>query len=292
MLQTFACQDSRIEVVDLSKNQGVAHALNVGLSFVRGDFVARCDADDIYDAERIRTQVSYFERDESLDILGCSLSKISPGKSVEIIASSDPCLTKWSMLFFCSLAHPTVMWRHDAFRRFQVQYSTRHRACEDYELWLRLLFGSPKYDFRVANTMESLVQIRRSPTSISAVCAEQQQTTALELATEAISSLIEHRVDTCLVEAIRRIQPEARQNDGLALYQLLVEMEDHFIRKYCQCSCPAKCQVTEDCNKRLGEVAMASLKGSDPSASTILGLWMQRDATNSSILHQILSNHS
>lgn len=53
-------EDARIRVLWNSRN-GIAGALNLGLEHARGDFVARCDADDVWAAGRLAKQVSWLK---------------------------------------------------------------------------------------------------------------------------------------------------------------------------------------------------------------------------------------
>ncbi|WP_424031154.1 glycosyltransferase family 2 protein [Methanoregula sp.] len=45
--------DSRIRVIANEKNIGLTKSLNRGLSLAKGDYIARMDADDISDPQRL-----------------------------------------------------------------------------------------------------------------------------------------------------------------------------------------------------------------------------------------------
>lgn len=53
--------DARIRLID-GPRQGIAACLNAGLAAARGEFLMRCDADDLYPPGRIRRQVEWLRR--------------------------------------------------------------------------------------------------------------------------------------------------------------------------------------------------------------------------------------
>ncbi|MCU0524683.1 MAG: glycosyltransferase [Elainella sp. Prado103] len=52
------CTDPRLRLVE-SAGCGIAAALNTGLAHAQGEFIARCDADDLYPGDRIHQQVDW-----------------------------------------------------------------------------------------------------------------------------------------------------------------------------------------------------------------------------------------
>lgn len=60
VLHRYASLDARIEVVALDRNQGQAHARNVGLERARGEFVCFLDSDDWMSADCLEKAVSVF----------------------------------------------------------------------------------------------------------------------------------------------------------------------------------------------------------------------------------------
>lgn len=66
----YAARDSRVRVWHI-ENNGVSNARNVGLQHARGEFIAFCDADDIYLEDYLACMVAAAER-EVADIVICS----------------------------------------------------------------------------------------------------------------------------------------------------------------------------------------------------------------------------
>lgn len=77
---------------------------------------------------------------------------------------TDPAFLAWSMLFGCSLAHPSVMLRRD--RVVEAGgYDPAAEPAEDYDLWLRMEACTPGC---VANLGE--VRLLQMYSSCSYVC--------------------------------------------------------------------------------------------------------------------------
>ncbi len=77
LLASYARKDKRIRAFYLPKNRGLAHALNYGLGFSRGEYVARMDADDLCHRDRLREQISYMDRHAEIHVLGCQYRAIN-----------------------------------------------------------------------------------------------------------------------------------------------------------------------------------------------------------------------
>lgn len=69
VLMEYARQDSRITVIKNEKNLGLPQALNRALREVKGDYIARMDADDISHPDRFEVQLRYM-KEHDLDLVG------------------------------------------------------------------------------------------------------------------------------------------------------------------------------------------------------------------------------
>lgn len=61
LLRDYAAQDDRVRLFE-QHNVGLTPSLNRGLRNVRGDYIARMDADDVSHRERLEKQVAYLDR--------------------------------------------------------------------------------------------------------------------------------------------------------------------------------------------------------------------------------------
>jgi glycosyltransferase involved in cell wall biosynthesis len=141
ILAKYQQADDRVRLYRQPKNQGLVTTLNHGLQLVRGDFLARMDADDLSLPERLAQQVDALDADPALVIVGSAYELIGvKGEFLRIdrYPAHDTSI-RWQMLFHNSFAHSSVMVRMTALRRNDLGYNTQLVHAEDYDLWSRLL---------------------------------------------------------------------------------------------------------------------------------------------------------
>jgi glycosyltransferase involved in cell wall biosynthesis len=149
-----SCDDSRLRVIR-QENQGLAVALNTGLRAARGAYVARMDADDLCRPERLERQVAFLEAHPWVGVCGCWVAARGGGQEEVWRYPVDPDEIRCHLLFHTVLAHPSVMLRMDAVRRFGLYYDETFRYAQDYELWERA-----STDVGLANLPEPLLAYR------------------------------------------------------------------------------------------------------------------------------------
>lgn len=132
--------DPRIKVTFSKRNWGLTASLNRGLRACRGRFMARIDADDIAEPDRLRQQVDFLTKRTDVGILGSARLLID--ENSQVVGLSSPPATdlaiRWKSLLGNPFGHPTVMLRLEILKRYRLQYDRNFRT-EDYELWTRLL---------------------------------------------------------------------------------------------------------------------------------------------------------
>ena len=129
----------RLKIVPLETNCGLAVALNNGLAACTSDYVARMDTDDIALPARLETQVSYLEKNPSVDVVGSAMAEVDESgqprnKIVKYPLSHDECFDLFRKRD--PLAHPTVMFRKTFFEKAGI-YDSSVRADEDSLLWMK-----------------------------------------------------------------------------------------------------------------------------------------------------------
>ncbi|MGE4442608.1 MAG: glycosyltransferase [Desulfomicrobium sp.] len=138
ILNDYKKKDDRIKIFKNNQNLGVAKSLNFALNLATANYVARMDADDISEPQRLEEQYNFMVRNPSVTILGSALCCIDENENVISkrqfpINSND--ITN-SLLTSFPIAHPTVMMVRD-----RIVSAGGYRAdfnyAEDYELWLR-----------------------------------------------------------------------------------------------------------------------------------------------------------
>lgn len=145
--------DERLRVL-YSKVGQLAHALNIGLSNARYDYIARMDADDISRADRLKIQLDHIVKN-NLDLVGGALELIDKdGISFGVRSYPTGKSIDRKIYFKNCFAHNTI------FCKKQLLIDARGYSggfnSEDYDLWLRLRRSGVAWD----NMSEPLVQYR------------------------------------------------------------------------------------------------------------------------------------
>lgn len=101
-------------VVGYEENRGLGLALNFGLEHCKNEIVARMDTDDIAKPHRFELQVSQFEKNPELDLLGSSVDEFSD--STDEILSRRVVPTSHNDIYEfakkrSAFNHPTVMYK-------------------------------------------------------------------------------------------------------------------------------------------------------------------------------------
>lgn len=108
----FMQSDSRIKLLNNEFSKGIAGALNMGLKYATGKYIARCDGDDIDLPNRIETQFKFLEANEDIDIVGGSALAFNNNGYIREFKypqlSIELCWRFISNTYFC---HPSVMFR-------------------------------------------------------------------------------------------------------------------------------------------------------------------------------------
>jgi len=84
--------DKRIKLLQ-GEGQGISAALNLGLKAASGDYVCRCDADDLYPVERLNSQLSQLKKNPKLVAVAGKFTSIDEkGRTVaEFNTGNDSC---------------------------------------------------------------------------------------------------------------------------------------------------------------------------------------------------------
>ncbi|MCC7207907.1 MAG: glycosyltransferase [Anaerolineae bacterium] len=226
LLARYQAQDKRIHVHRQPANQGVTAALNMGLRQARGKFIARMDADDISLPRRFEKQLSYLARCPDIGVLGTGVQTINEHEQVEKrMLPSSPALTGWTMLFFNSIAHPSVMIRRDVLEALGG-YNPAMRQAQDYELWLRA-----RRMTRLTNLPEVLLLYRVWTGSVSSRLKRHQSENAASLVSDAIYDLIGERIT---LEEVRWLQGLAQADYPREPTQIMrtLRLLDSLLRGY------------------------------------------------------------
>jgi glycosyltransferase involved in cell wall biosynthesis len=159
--------DSRVKLIESSKNFGIARSKNLGLSHCNGELIAMMDADDICLANRFQIQVEFMDANPEISLAGGAMYLMQESGDALKQAMIDN-LEK-NLMISNVFNHPTIIIRRHLWESGIFRYSERFRHTEDYRLWTRLSYkitmanlACPLLLFR-ANKMASRSNSARSP---------------------------------------------------------------------------------------------------------------------------------
>lgn len=155
ILKEMAQNDSRILYVNNDKNLGLSASLNKGIELAQASLIARMDADDIADKERLQKQFTFMQSHPQVDVLGTAViirnrkgqdeTRLCPEFHEDIITR----IYKKPLVF-----HPTIMIKKKVYNQFGY-YDETLKWAEDADLWYRI------YDkVRFHNLQEALLTYR------------------------------------------------------------------------------------------------------------------------------------
>lgn len=159
-LDAIICEYEKMDifkVIRFETNQGHGNARRAGLENCSNELVAIMDADDISDSSRFEKQLSEFEKDSTLDIVGGNITEFvgEPDNIVgqRIVPENDSEIKEY-MKKRCPMNQMTVMFKKSSVKK--VGGYIDWYCEEDYYLWIRMCLVNMKFK----NVPDSLVNVR------------------------------------------------------------------------------------------------------------------------------------
>lgn len=149
-----------IHSIELEES-GIVGALNAGLKYAKGNFIARLDADDLCFPNRLETQLELLNRVSNIAVCGSRVEFFGDSKSknntenlmnIPISNGEIHC----ELLFSNPLPHPSVMINRSIIDGGLLKYDMGYFLAEDYALWVKL--AKKGYQFR--NIEDPLIRYR------------------------------------------------------------------------------------------------------------------------------------
>ena len=144
VIDEYTSKYNIFNIVRIDANQGLGHALNVGLTKCKYNFVLRMDSDDISSKSRAMYELDALNN--GFDIVGGYISEFEDGDESKIIAIRSVPLDQESIYNFAKkrspFNHPTIAFKKDFILK-AGNYSELRKA-QDWELWIRCFINNAK----------------------------------------------------------------------------------------------------------------------------------------------------
>ncbi len=150
----------KYKIIVNKKNIGAGFSRNKGVHFAKGDYIAFCDADDLWHKNKLEIQISYMKKNK-LNFSHTSYKIINYyGKIIGKFRIKNE-LNYQFLLRSCDIATSSVVISKNIFKK-KVSFSS-FKTKEDYSLWLKIV----KKEKRLYGINVNLLFWRLSKNSLS-----------------------------------------------------------------------------------------------------------------------------
>ena len=163
IIRVYRDRDQRIVPIR-KENTGLQDSLNVGIAHARAEWIARLDADDLCEPDRLAEQLRFVRNHPEVVLLGTGFVEIdAQGRFIKkhLYPSGHRellCHLERMQRFF---PHSSAFYRVDEVKK-TGGYNSRFRRAEDWYLWIKLASRG-----KIACLPKPLVRIRKHSSQIS-----------------------------------------------------------------------------------------------------------------------------
>jgi glycosyltransferase involved in cell wall biosynthesis len=131
-------RDPRV-VVERVAQRGLTRALCRAAALARAPVLARLDADDVADGDRLARQVAYLRAHPAVGLVGGAAREVDPsGKEVRVVRPpTDDATLRRRLIRDNPFVHSSVTMRRAAYDR-AGGYDPAVAVAQDYDLWMRM----------------------------------------------------------------------------------------------------------------------------------------------------------
>ena len=136
--EDFNEHHEKIRLVNKRENSGLTHSLNIGISHSNARFIARIDADDIWERHHLQKQVSWLLKNPDYILVGAFQTSNFSGRLIQkILTPVTHEKIRESLCWRNVFIHSSVVFRREVNGNV-VLYDSACTCAQDYELFSRL----------------------------------------------------------------------------------------------------------------------------------------------------------
>jgi glycosyltransferase involved in cell wall biosynthesis len=166
ILDSYAQNDQRFKVVHNEQNMRLIKTLNKGIEIAKGTYIARMDADDISELNRIEVEMEYLISHPKVDLISTGVSVISEegkllGSEIPRQSYSESCF--FASFFYVPFHHAPMIIKTSALKENLFLDEPHVLHTEDFEFFSRLL----SLNYKCVNIPDKLYKVRLNSNSVS-----------------------------------------------------------------------------------------------------------------------------
>ena len=169
---------SNISIINNTQNIGLTKSLNKGLLKCLGIYIARIDADDLWDKDKLLKQVEFIDKNNDYGLIGTKSSIIGVNgmlleyRKLDVESNSQ---LKNVMIKFNPFEHSSVLFKKKLARQLGG-YNETYEYAQDYHLWSTMMTHCKFYKIP-----ELLTFIRLSDNSLSSLNHRHQKKNSIRI---------------------------------------------------------------------------------------------------------------
>ena len=160
LLEEIKKKDERIRIIKNKKKMGAGLSRNIGISSAKGNYIAFLDADDAWEVDKLRKQMS-FMTDNNYLVSHTSYQIVDEDKNVIANRVARSFYNLEDLLKSCDIGTSTVIIKKSIFGD-QIKFPSI-KTKEDFVLWLRIL----ERDIKIYGLDKNLSKWTKSNSSLS-----------------------------------------------------------------------------------------------------------------------------
>ena len=138
IVKSFSENDNRFQYYYLEV-ANKANALNYGITLAKHDWLAICDVDDVWTADKLQVQADFIRKNPTIDFLGSRFKYFGYGENLSektpVLPLEHDDICEWLDRCENPLATSATVYRKDIHFRGVGFYNTMYYSVEDYEIW-------------------------------------------------------------------------------------------------------------------------------------------------------------
>lgn len=218
--------DTRIKYHINESNLGLIATLNKGISICKGQYIARMDADDISEPNRIEKQIEFLDKNSDYALCGCQAKIIDNDGNTKssILNMYDNEYLQINLLFSVPFIHPGVTIRASVLK--ENHYSTDYKHAEDYDLWCKIA-----KNHKIHNLPDFLLKYRWHTQNVSVVYTDIQNETKEKIIIRQLENIgVSPTLEELFLHEVTFKQYESKEKFEREPFDQYTELSDWFLK--------------------------------------------------------------